>query len=86
MKHPYTEGLFASIPNIAEDVRRLKPIDGLMPDPTSLPKGCKFHTRCKYAQDVCRNEHPKMTLVNDRHIVRCFIQENLVSRRDIDEK
>ena len=46
--HPYTVGLFGSIPNLNEETRRLKPIDGLMPDPSHLPEGCKFHPRCPY--------------------------------------
>lgn len=44
--HPYTQGLFNSIPKLNEDVNRLVPIEGLMPDPTNLPTGCKFCTRC----------------------------------------
>ena len=80
MKHPYTEGLFASIPNMNVDVYRLTPIDGLMPDPIGLPSGCKFSTRCKYAQDICREKEPNMTVVSGDHKVRCFIQENLVSK------
>lgn len=48
--HPYTHGLFDSIPNLDDDVTRLKPIKGLMPDPTNLPSGCRFHPRCPYAQ------------------------------------
>ena len=47
--HPYTEGLFGSIPNLETNSRRLAAIDGMMPDPTMLPKGCKFADRCKYA-------------------------------------
>ena len=47
--HPYTEGLLGSIPNMAVDVKRLTPIEGLMPDPTRLPEGCAFHPRCQYA-------------------------------------
>jgi len=82
MKHPYTEGLFASIPNINTDVHRLTPIDGLMPDPIDLPSGCKFSTRCKYAQDICREKEPNMTNVSGDHYVRCFIQENLVSKEE----
>ena len=82
MKHPYTEGLFASIPNLNTDVHRLTPIDGLMPDPIDLSKGCKFSTRCKYAQDICREKEPKMINVSGDHYVRCFIQENLVSKEE----
>ena len=82
MKHPYTEGLFASIPNLNTDVHRLTPIDGLMPDPIDLSKGCKFSTRCKYAQDICREKEPKMINVSGDHYVRFFIQENLVSKEE----
>lgn len=49
IRHPYTKGLMASIPNLVEQVERLQAIDGLMPDPTNLAKGCKFADRCKYA-------------------------------------
>ena len=78
-KHPYTIGLFGSIPSLTEDVERLKPIDGLMPDPTNLPEGCPFCTRCKYAQQICVIEKPKTTMVDGEHIVKCFIAENKVS-------
>ena len=44
--NPYTQGLFGSIPSTTGDAKRLNPIAGLMPDPTNLPRGCKFHTRC----------------------------------------
>jgi peptide/nickel transport system ATP-binding protein len=57
-RHPYTEGLFGSIPNLNEDTDRLKPIPGLMPDPTDLPAGCYFSPRCPFATDKCRSEHP----------------------------
>ncbi|WP_027633782.1 ABC transporter ATP-binding protein [Clostridium hydrogeniformans] len=74
-KHPYTEGLFGSIPNMEEDVDRLSPIKGLMPDPTNLPSGCTFHPRCPYAKDVCRENTPKPTVIEDGHSVRCFKYE-----------
>ena len=51
--HPYTTGLFGSIPNLVVKSRRLSPIDGLMPDPTDLPAGCKFHPRCPKATEKC---------------------------------
>ncbi len=51
--HPYTAGLFGSIPNIENQAARLTPITGLMPNPTRLPNGCKFHTRCPYKKDIC---------------------------------
>jgi len=73
--HPYTEGLFTSIPNINEDVHRLIPIHGLMPDPTRLPEGCFFCDRCKYADQRCREEHPPLYFMGgeeNTHMARCF--------------
>lgn len=58
--HPYTEGLFGSIPNLTTKARRLKPILGLMPDPTNLPKGCEFAPRCEKCMEICRTEKPKI--------------------------
>lgn len=69
--HPYTEGLFDSIPKLNEDVERLKPIDGLMPDPANLPEGCMFHPRCRYAKDICETQKPVKSVINDEHIVYC---------------
>ena len=70
--HPYTEGLFGSIPNLETNSRRLAAIDGMMPDPTMLPKGCKFADRCKYAEERCHVENPQLMELEDGHKVRCF--------------
>ena len=56
--HPYTVGLFGSLPDMDVEVGRLTPIDGLMPDPVDLPSGCKFHPRCRHCREVCRREPP----------------------------
>lgn len=69
--HPYTEGLFDSIPKLNEDVDRLKPIEGLMPDPANLPEGCKFHPRCKYAEEICQCKAPEEVSINENHRVCC---------------
>ena len=69
--HPYTEGLFGSLPNIEERRHRLQPIPGLMPDPTGLPKGCCFAPRCKYCTEACTKARPEMKWVSDTHYVRC---------------
>ena len=53
-KHPYTLGLFGSLPNMTKGAKRLKPIDGMMPDPSDLPEGCKFNPRCPYATEACK--------------------------------
>lgn len=52
--HPYTEGLFNALPSLNGTEARLKPIEGLPPDPANLPEGCKFRPRCPYATDACR--------------------------------
>lgn len=70
--HPYTKGLFSSIPSLDENVRRLTPIPGLMPDPTNLPAGCKFHTRCKYVCEACKTKAPGLTELTPGHYVRCL--------------
>lgn len=70
-KHPYTQGLFDSLPNINNRVQALKPIKGLMPDPSNLPEGCAFAPRCPYACDVCRNIQPKKRVFEDGHFVWC---------------
>jgi peptide/nickel transport system ATP-binding protein len=76
--HPYTIGLFGSIPNMESDVQRLKPINGLMPDPTKLPNGCKFNPRCPDAQDICRTKEPGVVDLGNNHSVRCFLADNTI--------
>ena len=72
-KHPYTEGLFGSIPSLTEDVERLTPIEGQVPDPTKLPKGWKFHPRCKYVQEACMSWDSEMYNISSEHQVRCIL-------------
>lgn len=69
--HPYTVGLFEALPSLAQEQQRLKPIHGLVPDPTALPEGCKFHTRCPYAQDSCRKAIPQLQETDPGHFTRC---------------
>ncbi len=76
-KHPYTHGLFGSIPNLESKCERLKPILGLMPDPTNLPSGCKFHPRCPNAVEICSGTVPKETVLAGEHKIRCLAYENL---------
>lgn len=70
--HPYTRGLFGSIPNIHEKSRRLHPIDGLMPDPADLPAGCKFHNRCSFCMDCCRTVQPPV-FREGTHEIQCHL-------------
>ncbi|WP_312700956.1 ABC transporter ATP-binding protein [Sedimentibacter sp.] len=69
-KHPYTEGLFNSLPNINDRKAMLTPIKGLMPDPTNLPEGCPFQPRCPYAGEDCTRPQV-IRHISDTHYVRC---------------
>ena len=71
--HPYTEGLLGSIPQINKDVRRLTPIEGLMPDPTVKYTGCAFAERCKYSTDACRAGELPFRAVSPGHYTRCIL-------------
>lgn len=82
-KHPYTIGLFGSIPNLEEDVDRLNPIEGLMPDPTDLPTGCKFHPRCPHAQELCSEQEPLSKDIDNNHVVRCLMYEDVLEAREV---
>ncbi len=85
-KHPYTQGLFASIPSLDEDVERLNPIKGLMPEPTDLPSGCRFHPRCPYAEAKCSEMDPKSVEVGAEHRVKCLIYSGEVSGKGIENE
>ena len=69
-KHPYTEGLFNSLPNVNSRRSKLIPIPGLMPDPTKLPPGCAFEPRCRYAVEGCK-EPCSVRALSDTHTVLC---------------
>ena len=70
--HPYTEGLFGSIPNLNVETDRLTPIEGMLPDPTDLPQGCYFSPRCEKCMEICKQEHPQETEWNG-HRIRCHL-------------
>lgn len=72
--HPYTLGLFQSLPSMNENTRRLKPVPGSPPDPTDLPAGCAFAPRCPYATPACSAQEPPLTEIAPGHLCRCFIK------------
>lgn len=71
--HPYTEGLMNSIPRLDTPTgAKLDVIEGAVPHPLDLPKGCKFAPRCKYATERCRNEEPQLVDLGNDQQIRCF--------------
>ncbi len=81
--HPYTIGLFKSIPTLDKDVKRLQPIEGLMPDPADLPSGCSFHPRCAHCTEACRERMPELIEISEGHFVRCLRFEQGGERGDV---
>lgn len=77
-KHPYTQGLLASIPIIGERVDRLKSIPGNVPVPSNMPEGCKFAPRCPMAMDVCWEKEPTFKEIEENHSCRCWLHEEVV--------
>lgn len=75
MSHPYTIGLFESLPDLASKSKRLNSIPGLMPDPTRLPPGCKFAPRCSYAVAECSASPIPLTGLSDTHYCRCLFPQ-----------
>ena len=77
--HPYTLGLFKSIPKLDEEDEKLDPIEGRVPVPLAFPKGCKFHPRCRYHKklelDICKREEPPLRKVADEHWARCWLND-----------
>jgi len=71
-KHPYTEGLLRSMPSVEKRSGKLYAIDGVVPNPLNLPKGCRFAPRCEYATDLCREEMPEIQSLSDDEVVRCW--------------
>jgi oligopeptide/dipeptide ABC transporter ATP-binding protein len=69
-RHPYTKGLFDSIPKLDEESDKLVPIDGLTPNMSDPPTGCYFHPRCKYCQDICKTQSPEVR--GEEHQYKCW--------------
>jgi len=72
MRHPYTKGLLDSIPQLTEKKKRLNAIPGQVPNPLSLPVGCKFHPRCYLMIEDCKKEEPSLFQVDGDHFSRCI--------------
>ena len=70
--HPYTVGLFGSLPDVNADTERLSPIAGMPPDPSNLPQGCAFSPRCPYATKECQKAKVSMKNLGGTHQCRCI--------------
>ncbi len=73
--HPYTEGLLRSIPQIDSGKDRLHVIEGSVPDPSSMPSGCRFNPRCPHVRDVCRQKEPAPSEITPGHLVSCWMHD-----------
>jgi len=71
-KHPYTEGLLRSMPTAEKRSGKLYAIEGVVPNPLNLPKGCRFAPRCEYATTLCKNEMPEIQPLSEDEVVRCW--------------
>jgi len=78
-QHPYTRGLFASIPRLDSEGERLVPIAGTVPPPDQWPSGCRFHPRCPLAITRCRTERPPLEPIAEGHDVACWVAHGVVS-------
>lgn len=72
-RHPYTRGLFASIPRLDAEASRLVPIAGAVPPPDRWPAGCRFHPRCPLAEARCGSERPPLVATPDGHAAACWV-------------
>ena len=78
--HPYTKALLSSIPSLdPDDSRKAQKLEGEIPSPANPPSGCKFHTRCIFAEDRCQREVPEWRELSDNHLVACHLAEKLSS-------
>ena len=73
--HPYTQGLIASVPKLGAGVKVLPSIPGSVPDLASMPTGCRFAPRCKYATDKCRAQEPELKNVGGERRCRCWLRQ-----------
>lgn len=76
-RHPYTEALLASIPDISHGTPSTPILTDDLPSPLAIPPGCRFHPRCHHAQDICRHEVPPLRLVAHDHHAACHFSEAL---------
>ena len=78
-KHPYTKALFSAIPSLNPDERnKVQKLEGEIPSPTNQPTGCKFHTRCQHATELCRTTEPELKQADAAQRVACHHWRDLL--------
>jgi peptide/nickel transport system ATP-binding protein len=79
-RHPYTQGLLHSVPNIKLDGGELYKMTGAPPDLTHPPSGCRFHPRCPFVMDICREASPPLEAIEDGHLAACWLYPSVVAK------
>lgn len=74
-EHPYTQGLIANFPSISGEKKDFEPISGSPPNLISPPTGCRFHPRCPYVEEKCREEEPEIVETKRGHVVACHLKK-----------
>jgi oligopeptide/dipeptide ABC transporter ATP-binding protein len=80
-KHPYTQGLLRSVPNILLDGAELYKMAGAPPDLSHPPSGCRFHTRCPFVMDICREEAPPLEAIEGAQSAACWLYPSVMAKR-----
>jgi peptide/nickel transport system ATP-binding protein len=80
--HPYTIGLFESLPSVQQGRKRLRTIPGIVPAATQFPAGCRFHPRCVHAMSVCRTQEPPLESVGPEHRAACWLHDTAAMERE----
>jgi peptide/nickel transport system ATP-binding protein len=79
-KHPYTQGLLRSVPNIKLDGAELYKMAGAPPDLSHPPAGCRFHPRCPFVMDICREEDPPLEAIEGNQLAACWLYPSVMSK------
>ncbi len=80
-KHPYTQGLLRSVPNIKLDGAELYKMAGAPPDLSHPPAGCRFHTRCPFVMDICKEEVPSLEVIEGTQMAACWLYPSVMEKR-----
>ncbi len=81
-KHPYTQGLLSSVPNIELDDEELYQMEGMPPNLLKPPSGCRFHPRCPHVMEICRSKQPAMAVINGEQTAACYLYDEVKPLED----